>query len=347
MLVLGIESSCDETAASIVEDGRFILSNVVSSQETIHAPYGGVVPEIASRHHLISLMPVIRAAIEPVGDPSAIDVIAVTNGPGLVGSLLVGIQGAKTLAWVWGKKLVAVNHLEAHLRAPFTGYPAAPPPLPPRRHLSLLVSGGHTILFLVDGDRREIIGATRDDAAGEAFDKVAKMLGLGYPGGRVIDQLSHQGDPHRYRLPRGLHKRGGLDFSFSGLKTAVLQLIGTLGDAVTEEIPNICASFQEAVVDSLVSKTAEALTTHAVDAVVMAGGVAANGGLRKAMESLCHARGIDFLVPPVPLCTDNAAMVASLGYELACSGAFSGSDLNAFSSSLWSRRGELRHPRGR
>ncbi|MBU1238310.1 tRNA (adenosine(37)-N6)-threonylcarbamoyltransferase complex transferase subunit TsaD, partial [Myxococcota bacterium] len=323
------------------------LSNVVSSQEKIHAPYGGVVPEIASRHHLVSLMPVIRSALQPIGNIDNIDVIAVTNGPGLVGSLLVGIQGAKTLAWVWDKKLVAVNHLEAHLRAPFTGYRDNPPPVPPHIHLSLLVSGGHTILFHVEGDSREIIGATRDDAAGEAFDKVAKMLHLGYPGGRVIDSLASQGDPLRFRLPRGLHKRGGYDFSFSGLKTAVMQLIASLKDGVEGEIPHICASFQRSVVDSLVSKTAEALSNYPVEGVVLAGGVAANQELRRTMETLCLKRGIAFYVPPVPLCTDNAAMVASLGYELANRGEFASSDLNAFSSSLWSRRGELLRTKGR
>ena len=344
MLILGIESSCDETAASVVEDGRFIHSNVVSSQEKIHAPYGGVVPEIASRHHLVSLLPVLERALEPVGGMDSIDAIAVTNGPGLVGSLLVGIQGAKTLAYIHDKPLVSVNHLEAHLRAPFVGYMEAPPPFEPTKHLSLLVSGGHTILFHGHGADRTIIGATRDDAAGEAFDKVAKMLGLGYPGGKVVDELSKQGDPEAFRLPRGLHKRGGYDYSFSGLKTSVMQLIKKLGpDQTQERIPDICASFQRAVVDALLAKVAAALKEYRVEGFVMA----ANSELRAAAARLADTSGLPLHVPPIPLCTDNAAMVASTGYQVVQRGQFASSDLNAFASSLWSRRGELVRNKGR
>ncbi len=347
MLVLGIESSCDETAAAVVEEGWCIHSNVVSSQETIHARFGGVVPEIASRHHLLSLMPVIQQAVEPVGGLRAVDLIAVTNGPGLVGSLLVGIQGAKTLAYIAQKRLVAVNHLEAHLKAPFTGTETHPPPKVPASSLSLLVSGGHSILFHVEKSQRKIIGATRDDAAGEAFDKVAKMLGIGYPGGKRIDVLAKEGDPRAFSLPRGMYKRGGYDYSFSGLKTAVMQLIKKIGPEIHTEIPNICASFQRAVVESLLHKVEAALQEYAVEALVLAGGVAANSELRTAGAALAAQAGIAFVAPPLPLCTDNAVMVASAGYDRALEGEFAGTDLNAFASSLWSRRGELLKTQGR
>jgi tRNA N6-adenosine threonylcarbamoyltransferase len=343
MFVLGIETSCDETAASVVEDGKWIVNNVISTQEKIHSPYGGVVPEIASRHHLISMIPVINEAIIGAGGMDKIDAIAVTNGPGLVGSLLVGIQTAKTLSWIFDKKIVAVNHLEAHLSAPFCGWKDNPPFEPSKSQISLLVSGGHTILFHVENGKRTIIGATRDDAAGEAFDKVAKMLGLGYPGGRIVDGLAKEGNPKAFRLPRGLHKKGGLDFSFSGLKTSVMYMIKKMGPEFKDQIPDICASFQQAAIDSLMAKVRVALSQYSVDSFVVAGGVAANSLLRSSAELIGKEYNINVHIPPPVLCTDNAAMVASAGYNKLINEDYAGLDLNAYASSLWSKRGELVH----
>ncbi|MDA3862419.1 MAG: tRNA (adenosine(37)-N6)-threonylcarbamoyltransferase complex transferase subunit TsaD [Deltaproteobacteria bacterium] len=347
MKILGIETSCDETAAAVVEDGKYILSNIISSQIDVHSIYGGVVPEIASRHHLNSLLPVIEQAIAPVGGIEGIDAVAVTNGPGLIGSLLVGVQGAKTLSWISGKKLVAVNHLEAHLKAPFIGWKNNPPPEYQLPQLSLLVSGGHTILYYVQKEKVEILGATRDDAAGEAFDKVAKMTGLGYPGGPVIEKYSKKGNPEAFRLPRALHKKGGYDFSFSGLKTAVMNLIENLGVEAADSIHDIAASFQMAAVDSLLEKVQLALENHEVELLVVAGGVAANSLLRGKVIELAEKYGVAAVLPPKILCTDNAAMVAAKGYELAKDKNFSSYDLNAFSSSFFTKRGGLLNKKGR
>jgi len=347
MLILGIESSCDETAASVVENGKLIISNVVSTQEKIHSPYGGVVPEIASRNHLLAIIPVIDKAVKAVGGMDNIDIIAVTNGPGLVGSLLVGVQAAKTLSYVYKKKLVAVNHLEAHLRAPFCNWKETPPPEPDDAYLALLVSGGHTILFHVKAGIRTIIGATRDDAAGEAFDKVAKMLGLGYPGGKVVDNLSKKGDDTAYKIPVGLYKKGGLDYSFSGMKTAVRQLISKVDIKNPQVINDICASFQKSAVDALLGKVEVALSEYEAKSIVISGGVAANSLLRERALELADKYNLSFVVPPVSLCTDNAAMVASSGYIEALKDNFSGLELNAFASSLWSRRGELVKSKGK
>jgi tRNA N6-adenosine threonylcarbamoyltransferase len=341
MKILGIETSCDETAVSLVEDGKYILSNVINSQIKVHKVYGGVVPEIASRQHLLSLIPVIDEAICEHGSFECIDAIAVTNGPGLVGALLVGVQGAKTLSYVLNKPLIPVNHLEAHLKAPFVGWKNEPPPEPKYPQLALLVSGGHTILFYVTENKREIVGATRDDAAGEAFDKVAKMLKMGYPGGQIIDENSKKGDQTKYRLPRGLHKKGGYDYSFSGLKTSVLYLLKKLGDDVEDELFNICASFQAAAIDSLIGKIELALENYEVKSLVFAGGVAANSYLRDMGKQTAEKFGVEFVVPPKILCTDNAAMVASLGFDLYNEGILASLDLNAFASSAFSRRGEL------
>lgn len=341
MRILGIESSCDETAAAVVEDGRFILSNVIASSVKEHQAFGGVVPEIASRQHLVSMVPVLDEAIGVCGGLEGVDAIAVTAGPGLVGSLLVGLMTAKTLAWLSGKPLVGVHHLEAHLQSPFVGWPDRPPPDPTFPQLALLVSGGHTLLFHVTAPRqRLLLGATRDDAVGEAYDKAAKILGLGYPGGRVIDELAATGDPGLYPLPVGLRHSGDLDTSFSGLKTALSQLVSRLGDErVDRDLRHVCAGFQQAVVTALLLKMEKALDQLPVSQLVLAGGVAANSRLRAETEALARRRGLSCVLPPRSLCTDNAAMVAAAGQLAFDAGERAGLELNAFASSTLSRRG--------
>src|SRR5215213_9060829 len=280
MLVLGIETSCDETAAAVVEDGRRVRSDVVASQVLVHAEFGGVVPEVASRQHLATVIPVLRRAVADAGVAFAdLDGLAVTNGPGLVGALLVGVELAKALGFALDKPVVGVNHLAGHLAAAFIddGKLPAPPPYP---HLALLVSGGHTMLL-----RREspvttaLLGSTRDDAAGEAFDKVAKLLGLGYPGGVVIDKLSATGNARAHSFPRALPQRDDLDFSFSGLKTALATFLGDGARPEGAALADVCASFQAAVVDVLVRKSRRALQLSGLEHLVVCGGVAANRGL--------------------------------------------------------------------
>jgi len=326
--VLGIESSCDETAAAVVQDGRHILSDVVASQEAIHARYGGVVPEVASRQHVRWIGPVIRQALEQAAvDWDDLSAVAVTYGPGLAGSLLVGLNAAKAIAYARGLPLVPVNHIEAHVYANWLQDPTPEFPL-----LCLIVSGGHADLVLMaDHGRYEILGHTLDDAPGEAFDKVARILGLGYPGGPAIQKTATAGDSHAYRLPRAL-PRAGHDFSFSGLKTAVLHRVrdelgmdigkrrrGAKGLKPTQiRLPpndpraaDLAASFQEAVVDALVSRTVAAAEAHGVKQVALAGGVAANVPLRQRMA---QALAVPLLCPPISLCTDNAAMIAACGH---------------------------------
>ncbi len=343
MRILGIESSCDETAAAVVEDGRLILSSVIASSIKEHQAFGGVVPEIASRMHLVSMIPVLQEALAPAGGMPCIDVVAVTAGPGLVGSLLVGLMTAKTLAWMEKKPLVGVHHLEAHLWAPFVGWPDAPPPEPRYPQLSLLVSGGHTLLFHVpDPHQRVLLGASRDDAVGEAYDKAAKILGLGYPGGPVIDRLAAQGDPSRYPMPVGLRHSPDLDTSFSGLKTALAQLVERLGpETVQRDMAHLCAGFQEAVARALVEKTRKALQQVPAVQLVLSGGVAANSRLRADFQELARRHSIECVLPPRSLCTDNAAMVAAAAYPAAMAGDFADLTLNAFASSTLSRRGAL------
>ncbi|PID39699.1 MAG: tRNA (adenosine(37)-N6)-threonylcarbamoyltransferase complex transferase subunit TsaD [Proteobacteria bacterium] len=335
MRVLGIETSCDETAAAVVR-GDEICSNIVSSQVALHRPYGGVVPELASRHHLQNIVPVVQRALDDAGVTlPELDGIAVTRGPGLVGALLVGVQLAKSLAYVHGLPLIGVNHLEGHLAAPRLAKGGA---TIPDRHLALLVSGGHTALVLVErfGVYR-LLGATRDDAAGEAFDKVAKLLDLGYPGGPVIERLAEGGDPAAIAFPRALPRRDELDFSFSGLKTAVANYVRTHGapsSAVLSGVPssalaNLCASFQQAVADVLVNKTLRAAQQRRVKAVVAGGGVLANRTLRSALFEACEARQLALFIPPLSLCTDNAAMIAAAGARRLMAGERSGTDLNA------------------
>jgi N6-L-threonylcarbamoyladenine synthase len=314
MLVLGLETSCDETAAAIVEDGKAIRSNVISSQVLVHAEYGGVVPEVASRQHLATVVKVVRAALaEARVKPEELDGIAATCGPGLVGPLLVGLELGKAMAYALGKPVVGINHLAGHLAAVFLVHDKNPPP-PPYPHVALLVSGGHTTLFRVEGQARTtLLGSTRDDAAGEAFDKVGKLLGFGYPGGVVIDRLAADGDARAVSLPRALPGREDLDFSFSGLKTAVATRLSTLGRPEGPALADFCASFQAAVVDVLVRKARRALLREELRHLVVCGGVAANRGLRQALAAAAQEDGFSLYVPAPALCTDNAAMIALAG----------------------------------
>ncbi|MDX9719161.1 MAG: tRNA (adenosine(37)-N6)-threonylcarbamoyltransferase complex transferase subunit TsaD [Myxococcota bacterium] len=318
MKVLGIESSCDETSAAVVEDGVKVLSNVVSSQIPVHAKYGGVVPELASRAHVLDIVPVVREALLSAGD-APIDAVAVTKGPGLVGSLLVGIEMAKALAYQRQVPLVGVHHVEAHLMAPLiqtdpSSSSSTPLTFP---FVGLVVSGGHTSLYLVqDWGELELLGQTRDDAAGEALDKVGKLLGLGYPGGMHIDRLAATGDPKAFDFPRGMRQRESLEFSFSGLKTSVAQQVAKLGAQIEGQLlADVCASTLEAVVAVLVRKSIVAAKRHGVEHLIISGGVSANRRLRQRMAELCEQEGLCFHVPPRNLCTDNAAMIAGLGYH--------------------------------
>lgn len=327
MLLLAIESSCDETSAAVVRDGVTALSNVVSSQVRVHSRYGGVVPEIASRKHIEAIVPVITQALEDGGVTlEGIEAVAVTRGPGLVGSLLVGLNTAKAIAFASGLPLVGVNHLEGHIGAVFLTErkPAFP-------FVALVVSGGHTSIYRVrDIGAVECLGQTRDDAAGEAFDKAAKMLNLGYPGGAVIDRLAREGDPRRIAFPRSM--RDSLDFSFSGLKTSLLHYLKKLGKPVGEQdLPHVVAAFQEAVVDVLVEKTLRAAAEVRIDRVVVSGGVAANGRLRQRFSEEADRRGVDLFIPPLRLCTDNAAMIGAVGHALLLKGKRDALDLNALS----------------
>jgi N6-L-threonylcarbamoyladenine synthase len=327
-LVLGVETSCDETAAAVVEDGRRVRANVVASQIATHAQYGGVVPEVASRQHVATIVPVIQRAVADAGvQLGDVDAIAVTAGPGLVGALLVGVETAKALAFALGKPLVAVNHLAGHLAAAFLENGDAAPPAYP--HLALLVSGGHTALIRLDAPgQTRLLGSTRDDAAGEAFDKVGKMLGLGYPGGVVIDRLAATGDARALTLPRALPGRDDLDFSFSGLKTAVATLLARRALPEGQELNDFCASFQAAVVDVLVRKSRRALAREGLGALVVCGGVAANRGLRAALATAAAEDGFALHIPPPKYCTDNAAMIAAAGAQLLARGARAGLDLS-------------------
>ncbi len=306
LTILAIETSCDETSAAVVRNGREVLSDVVATQIADHAPYGGVVPEIASRRHVELITPVVRQALAESGLPlGQVDAVAVTHGPGLAGALLVGLSYAKGLAWAAGKPIVGVNHIESHIAANYLGGGFAPP------FLCLVVSGGHTELLMVPdyGDYR-YLGGTLDDAAGEAFDKTARVLGLGYPGGRQIDELARRGDPAAYAFPRAL-PGDNLDFSFSGMKTAVIQHLQRHPAGKTEDA---AAAIQSAIVDVLVEKTARAAEREGVAKIALAGGVAANSGLRAAMESLCGRRGWELHIPEKRYCTDNAAMVGAAAF---------------------------------
>ncbi len=318
--ILGIESSCDETAAAVVVNGSDVQSNVVASQVDLHRKYGGVVPEIASRAHIECIHNVVRMALtEASCKPSDVDAIAYTSRPGLVGSLLIGATAAKTLGWAWQKSLIAVNHVEAHAVSAAIDADAAPWPA-----VALVVSGGHTSLYRVDGfGSIRLLGATIDDAAGEAFDKVATMLGLGYPGGPIIDKVSESGDPKAHLFPRTLLGSDSLEFSFSGIKTAVRyrihgtgQTTGGLEQLSEQGVADIAASFQQAVVDVLVKKTMRAVAQNGAANVVLGGGVAANRSLRKSLEAECQNRKLGFHAPKMAYCVDNAAMIAAMGYHM-------------------------------
>jgi N6-L-threonylcarbamoyladenine synthase len=305
--MLGIETSCDETAAAVVIDGTQVASSVVASQVDLHARYGGVVPEVASRAHVEMLMPVVAQALVEAGVSGGdIDAVAATVGPGLIGSLLVGVSAAKSLALVWDVPFIAVNHLEAHLYAAFLEEPSIELPL-----VVLLVSGGHTMLVWMEGHGRyRLLGQTLDDAAGEAFDKVARFLDLGYPGGPLIDRLALEGDPRAIAFPRPM-LNDGLDFSFSGLKTAVVNHVRKHPDVSAVDV---AASFQQAVVDVLVTKARRAARETGARGICLAGGVAANSQLRMRVLDVCEEDSLHAFIPSRPMCTDNAAMIAAAGY---------------------------------
>jgi N6-L-threonylcarbamoyladenine synthase len=305
--VLGIETSCDETAAAVVVDAKEVLSSVVSSQVELHARFGGVVPEIASRAHVELLTPVVaRALVEAGISDDHVDAVGATVGPGLVGALLVGVSAAKALALVWDVPFVAVNHLEAHMYAAMLEEPDIEMPI-----IVLLASGGHTLLVLMEGHGRyRLLGSTIDDAAGEAFDKVARYLGLGYPGGPAIDRIAIEGDPSAIAFPRAILD-DGYDFSFSGVKTAVVNYVRKHPDVST---PDVAASFQEAVVDVLIQKARRAAQAYGAKGMALAGGVAANSQLRTRMLDACMADGLHPFLPSREMCTDNAAMVAAAAW---------------------------------
>lgn len=328
--ILAIESSCDETAAAVVVNGRDVRSNIISSQIALHTLYGGVVPEIASRKHIEKINQVITEAMETAeADWSDIDAIGVTYGPGLVGALLVGVAEAKAISYAKRIPLIGVHHIEGHISANYIENKELEPPF-----LCLVVSGGHTHLVNVsDYGKYEILGRTRDDAAGEAFDKVARAIGLGYPGGPKIEKVSHEGNPHAVEFPRPKVADGEYDFSFSGLKSAVLNY---LNSCRMKNIPivqaDIAASFQKAVTDVLIGNAMHAIETYHITKFAIAGGVASNGTLREGMRKACEERGVQFYHPSPIYCTDNAAMIGAAAYYEYLAGNRSGLDLNAVPS---------------
>ena len=327
LLTLAIESSCDETSCAILRGGRTILSNIISTQIPVHQKFGGVVPEIASRKHIINIMPVIDEALKKADvQLTDIDQVAVTYGPGLVGALLVGVSAAKALAFSLDVPLIAVNHLEGHIFANFLSTPELEPPF-----MALVVSGGHTALVHVkDYNRFSLMGQTRDDAAGEAFDKVARVMGLPYPGGPQIDRLAKEGDPLAIDFPRALQQKGNYDFSFSGLKSAVLNYLNTM-KLKHQPINNadVAASFQRAVIEVLTAKALEALQQTGLRKLVLAGGVAANSALEDRLRQAAAEHDIEFCYPNPVLCTDNAAMIGCRGYYQSLTGDHASPYLNA------------------
>lgn len=329
-IILAIESSCDETAAAVVKDGRDVLSNVIFSQIELHKLYGGVVPEIASRKHIEKINQVIdQALLEANTTLEHIDAIAVTYGPGLVGALLVGVSAAKAISFAKKIPLIGVHHIEGHISANYIEHPLLEPPF-----MSLVVSGGHTHLVHVkEYGVYEIVGRTRDDAAGEAFDKVARAIGLGYPGGPKIDELSKKGNENAIAFTKAKVKDAVYDFSFSGLKSAVLNHINSCqmkGEAIVPE--DIAASFQKSVVDVLVDHAMKAVKEYGITKLALAGGVACNHTLRRCFEEICEEEGVDFCCPSPIYCTDNAAMIGTAGYYEYKKGVFHGYDLNAVPS---------------
>lgn len=330
MIILGIETSCDETAAAVVQNGNTILSSVVSSQIAVHHPYGGVVPELASRKHIEAIVAVVNKALLSADTPmKKLDGIAVTRGPGLIGSLLVGFSFAKAYAFALDIPWIGVNHLQGHIHSVFLE--PDPPPFP---FVSLLVSGGHTSIYYVTSHlTAALLGQTRDDAAGEAYDKVAKMLGLGYPGGRVIDDLAREGNPEIIKFPRPYLDKKRFDFSFSGIKTAVNRYIQTHPDEYKKQIPDIAAGFQAAVVDVLAFKIIQAARNKSCDHIAIVGGVAANHALRRKVIRDAGKKRMHVHIPAVELCGDNAAMIAAVGYHHLKSGNVSKMDQDVFSRS--------------
>ncbi len=325
--ILAIESSCDETAAAVVEDGQKVRSNIIYSQIDLHTVYGGVVPEIASRKHVEKINQVIRKAIEEAEVSwDEIDAVAVTYGPGLVGALLVGVSCAKALAYAKGKPLVGVNHIEGHIAANFIEHPELKPPF-----MCMVASGGHShLVYVKDYTSYEIVGRTRDDAAGEAFDKVARAIGLGYPGGPKVDKLAREGDPQAINFPRAFMPDAPYDFSFSGLKSAVLNYLnGCEMKHIEINRADVAASFQAAVVDVLTDNSVRAAKDYGVKELALAGGVAANSTLRAHMKEVCEKEGITFYYPSPIYCTDNAAMIGVQGYHAYMAGERSGLALNA------------------
>ena len=325
--ILAIESSCDETAAAVVKNGREVLSNIISSQIALHTLYGGVVPEIASRKHIEKINQVIEAALaEAKMTLEDMTAVAVTYGPGLVGALLVGVAEAKAVAYGAKKPLVGIHHIEGHVSANFIEHPDLEPPF-----VCLIVSGGHTHLVIVrDYGEFEIIGRTMDDAAGEAFDKVARAVGLGYPGGPKVDRAAREGNPHAIEFPRARVGGSEYDFSFSGMKSAVLNYINQAqmkGETIS--VPDLCASFQNAVVDVLVSRAVAAAKEFSYDKLAIAGGVASNSALREGMRKACEREGLKLYYPSPIYCTDNAAMIGAAAYYEYINGARAGWDLNA------------------
>lgn len=327
VLILAIESSCDETAAAVVKNGRTVLSNIINSQIDIHTLYGGVVPEIASRRHIENINPVVEMALrEAKVTLDDITAVAVTYGPGLVGALLVGVAEAKAIAFAKKKPLVGVHHIEGHISANYIEHKELEPPF-----AALVVSGGHTHLVMVeDYGKYEIIGRTRDDAAGEAFDKVARAVGLGYPGGPKIDKLAKEGNPHAIEFPRAHVEDAPYDFSFSGIKSAVLNYLNSC-EMKGEEVnrADLVASFQNAVVEALVTRAMKLVDEMKLKKLAVAGGVASNSALRAALQKACDDRGVKFYSPSPKLCTDNAAMIGAAGYYEYINGVRHGYDLNA------------------
>jgi N6-L-threonylcarbamoyladenine synthase len=336
--ILGIETSCDETAAAVVRNGRRILSSVVASQTKLHEQFGGVVPEIASRAHLEKILPVVEQALEQARvRPAEIDAVAVAHQPGLAIALIVGVTAAKTLAFAWQKPLIGINHLHAHLQSAILVSETMELPA-----VALIVSGGHTSLYEAESALElKLLGSTIDDAAGEAFDKVATILGLLYPGGPHIEKMARQGNPKAIAFPRSLLDKESLDFSFSGLKTAVLYHCqgqdmkgqNRVASMSRREIADVAASFQRTVVETLVIKTLRAVRKVGAKTVLVGGGVAANSALREAMRQMCDENKLSLLIAPKPLCTDNAAMVASLAYYYYQAGRFAGLDLEPVATS--------------
>ena len=328
MNILGIETSCDETAAAVVKDGNSILATVVSSQVQVHHRYGGVVPELASRKHIEAIVPVVDEALtEACLSLADIDAIAVTRGPGLVGALLVGFSFAKSLAYALKIPWVGVNHLEGHIHSVFLEQD--PPSFP---FIALLVSGGHTSIYYVTGHTAaELMGQTRDDAAGEAFDKVAKMLDLGYPGGGIVDRIAKQGDPAKIHFPRIYLDKATFDFSFSGIKSAVNRYIANHQEEFRDQIPDITAGFQEAVLEVLSYKAIRAANEKGCDRIALVGGVAANSRLRQKLTTDAGQGGIRVYIPSLHLCGDNAAMIAGVGYHYLNAGMVAGLQDDVFS----------------